>query len=73
MRSKSSDLLKVQSLRDGETCQINWHEDGGGEVTREGDILSLYEVPQFGGEPRFYTSCPLSDAPTLVLIAYSWT
>ena len=45
-------IAKVASLRDGETCYINWFQEGGGEVTRIGSLLHLVEIPEFGGEGR---------------------
>lgn len=35
------------------TIYHNWHEEGGGMIVPTGYGFALYEVPQYGGEPRF--------------------
>lgn len=49
--------------RPGEKVSERWSEGGGYEIFRETDHFNLYEIPQYGGDPRFSDSFPtLIDA-----------
>ena len=69
------DTQKVKDLLPGQSCVINWFEEGGAEVHRREDTLSLYEIPQYGGEEHFYGEFDFTDegVKELVSLAYSWT
>ena len=69
----AKDLANVQSLAAGQACTVFWAEGGGGEVTREGDVLVLREVPQFGGSYMSEHTFALGEAEELVELAYTWT
>jgi hypothetical protein len=49
----------------------NWSEEGGGLIRITPNGFDLYEVPQYGGEPRFVKHCTtLEEAKN---IADKWT
>lgn len=70
---KEKDKDKIRSLVDGESCHVNWFEEGGGEVSRIGDNLLLYEIPQFGGEGYLVGIYGLVLVDKIMDEIYSWT
>ena len=63
---KAQDLMEI-----GDTIYHNWHEEGGGEMTRTKDGYELTECPQYGGmpyDPVFYTTLEEAKAE-----ADTWT
>ena len=44
-------------LEIGETYYYKWSEGGGAEIVRTNEGYELYEVPLYGGDPRFYKVC----------------
>jgi hypothetical protein len=48
-------------------------EEGGAEVYRLNDVFILFEVPQYGGEPRFQCTFGEHEAEAVVDLAHSWT
>lgn len=73
MINKAQDAARVNALKDGETTTVFWAEEGGGAVRRVGDMLELYEVPQYGGEPQYVNKYRLTEVAELLDEAYSWT
>jgi hypothetical protein len=67
------DLAKVQALEPGQSCTVFWFEEGGGHVEREGDLLVLHEVPQYGGVEGDEFTFNLDQAAALVRLAHTWT
>ena len=70
---KEDDLIKVKALRHGDSCAVNWMEEGGAEVYRLNSVFVVFEVPQYGGEPRFQCTFGEHEAEAVVDLAYSWT
>jgi len=77
MTDFSTDYAKVRNLLPGETCLINWSEEGGAEIFSDGDYFYLYHVPQYGGESRLVRKCRFVideiGIKTLIAEAHSWT
>ena len=76
MMSKEDDHAKIKALDFmGGNCTVNWFEEGGAEVWRIWDVLVFFEVPSFGGTPRYHSTVAFDNVGinTLLDIAYSWT
>ena len=73
MINKVQDAARINALKDGEATKVFWAEEGGGEVRRVGDMLELYEVPQYGGEPQYVNTYQLTEVAELLNEVYSWT
>ncbi len=75
VRLSSLDLGRAEKERAvveaGKPIYHNWHEEGGGLIVPTGNGFVLYEVPQYGGVPRFAKHCAtLEEAEK---IADGWT
>lgn len=70
---KEQDRNNLKALRNGESTHINWFEGGGGEVHRVWDMYVLFEVPQYGGEPRYVDTYHKSQLEDLLEKAHEWT
>jgi hypothetical protein len=70
-----TDAQKVANLLIGETCYLNWYEEGGAEIERIGDILYLYHIPQYGGEGTLHGKYDFNESGIKALVkeANSWT
>lgn len=68
------DLDAVKSLKNGESTNIFWSEDGGGVVHLiEYHWYFLFSVPIYGGEPVYEGVYKQSKLEELVSEAHSWT
>jgi hypothetical protein len=67
-------LAKILALKEGEEYWINKSEGGGSFLKRRnGYWFDLYEVPQYGGEERFF-GCYREDELNIAFSdANSWT
>ncbi len=70
---KATDKAKLLALKTGEVAHIFWFEEGGGEVHKLPGSYDLYDVPQYGGEPRFYANFPEGQEDQIVDVAWTWT
>lgn len=73
MVSPKEDIQTVCAMKHGDTCWVAEFGDGGGEVYRINDIFLLFEVPQFGGAPRYSGTYRQHEIAKLVASAHSWT
>jgi hypothetical protein len=73
MSGKERDLEKLKALKSGETCTINWFEEGGGEVYKVLDVYVMFYVPHYGGKPYHDRTYLERDLQDLIDTAYSWT
>lgn len=71
--NKEIDYQKVAKLKDGETALVFWSEGGGGEIVRIADKLFIYDVPQYGGEPRLAGIYEIINYKDAVDTCWSWT
>ena len=70
---RDEDIAKVKALGHMGECDIFMREEGGGNVFRIWDTLFLFEIPQYGGQPRFQDAYGTDDAEKLVDCVHSWT
>ena len=71
-----TEILKILNLKDGEKYHYPTIKDEGKAfIQRRDDLLYLYEIPQFGGEPVFAYKSEISrsDAELLLLEIDSFT
>ena len=47
-------LAKILALKEREEYWINKSEGGGAYLEKRDNWFHLYDVPQYGGEPRYY-------------------
>jgi len=73
MTNKERDLIRLRTLKMGQSSYINWSEGGGGEVHRVNDVLVLFEVPLYGGNPQYTETYHIKEIHTLLDLAYTWT
>jgi len=64
---------KIKNLKKDQECTVNWFDGGGGLIRREGSLLNLYEVPQYGGMKIFYDSFKDSEIDEIIKICETWT
>lgn len=66
-------LERLLKMEYGATIHLNWFEEGGAEVTRSLLGWELYEVPHYGGLPRFYNIYTEDNLQELIEEVDSWT
>jgi hypothetical protein len=53
---------------------LNWFEEGGAEVFRINyDTYVLFEIPQYGGHPRYVGTYSIKEIDTMIALIESWT
>ena len=65
------DLKKLKLMRDGDTELFNMVNDGGAEVHKFNGIYFLFEIPLYGGKPRYYGHCETEEK--VIKIYSKWT
>ncbi len=70
---EKQDLVKLRGMMNGDNVQINWHDEGGGDVYKVNYCYVLFEVPQYGGESTLIGAFELDDLDKLIKEAHSWT
>jgi hypothetical protein len=73
MPDRDKDLQALQEMTHEQWQYVNWFEEGGGEVLKVYDVYVLFEVPQYGGQPRYVGTYLEDELNKLVDMAYSWT
>lgn len=68
-----NDIERLKNMKSCSDIKINWSECGGGMVYRVWDVWILWEVPMYGGEPRYEGTFFESTLGELVSIANQWT
>ena len=63
----------ILNLKDGETYFINTGEESGGEIWLKNDVYFLFEVPQYGGEPRYSSHYSKFRIDDLINVVLGWT
>jgi len=69
---KDESLQKLRNLKPSQSCSVQWFRDGGGEVHRVYDVYVLFEIPQYGGKPRYIGTYGQNQLSELVDTVYSW-
>lgn len=68
-----TDKEKIQNLKDGESIVIHFLHDSGAEVWRKNDYLFLFEIPVYGGSPKYSSVYSLNRIDDLIYEYQSWT
>ena len=63
----------ILNLKDGETYFISTGEEAGGEIWYKNDVYFLFEVPQYGGEPRYISHYSKFRIDDLINVVLGWT
>ena len=66
-----TDIEKLEKMDHGETQYFNWFEGGGAEVLKYNGLYFLFEVPQYGGDPRYYDA--YSNPKDVIDVYSKWT
>ena len=67
-------LTEILALKEGEEYWIKSFMDGGAYLVRyDKETFSLYEVPIYGGEPRYYKMYHFLILERAFLDAAQWT
>lgn len=66
------DVAQILAMGEDDVTHINWSEEGGGAVHREGNRFSLYEIPKYGGIGVLDSIHGIDGVEDLVNIAYRW-
>ena len=69
---RAKDIAKLKALAHKGECTINWFDEGGGLVHKLWDVYVLFDVPQYGGNPRLHGTFDEGNEGALLDVAYSW-
>ena len=70
MNNHKENILK---LKDGESYFVSLGEEAGGEIWLKNGTYFLFEVPQYGGEPRFDVYFGKYEIDSMIARVLSWT
>lgn len=70
--NRDKDLAKLKALLHKGECTVNWCDEGGGLVHKLWDVYVLFDVPQYGGNPRLHGTFDEGKEDDLLDVAYSW-
>ncbi len=70
---RSDDRKKLEALKDGQECTLNWFEESGGLATRKGDIYTLEEVTGYGANSQEEGKYTANEFEEMLDKTYSWT
>ncbi len=73
MPNKDEDKKKLESLIAGQSCTVNWFENGGAQVFNCNWVYVVFEVAQYGGVERYEGTYSSDEIPQIIELAYSWT
>jgi hypothetical protein len=63
----------ILAIKDGESLYLNLGEESGAEIWLKNDRYFLFEIPLYGGMPRFYNCYTLRDVDSIINAIQSWT
>jgi hypothetical protein len=72
-RIREEDKQKLLTAHDNSETTVAWSEEGGGLVYRVYDVFVLFDVPQYGGRPRYVETFDESQVDKLLDLVYSWS
>ena len=49
-----SEKEKIKNMKEGDTIFVNMFQDGGVQIHKYNYEYLLYEIPLYGGNPRFF-------------------
>lgn len=65
--------LEIEKLKDGERYFVPESDYGKAEICRVNDIYVLFEIPLYGGEPRYSSVFPLWRIDEMIKKIDSWS
>lgn len=68
-----SDKEKIKELKDGQSLIVSQSEESGAEIWLKHNTYFLFEIPMYGGEPRFTESYPMYRIDEMINEYSSWT
>ena len=73
MPSRNEDKKKLETLIAGQSCTVNWFEEGGAEVFNCNGVFVVFEVAQYGSNERYEGTYSRDEIPQIIELAYSLT
>ena len=67
-----TNLQKIKKLKHLKFCYINWSEESSALVYRIENVYILFEIPLFGGEPRYSGTFQEGDEDNIIKIVDRW-
>ena len=64
---------EIVKLNHGECWTWDLGEESGAEIWKINDAYILFEIPMYGGEPRFIDVYPFQRIDDLINMVESWT
>lgn len=71
--SKDKDTRKVESLTMGESCTVNWFEEGGGLIFNCHGVYVLFQVTAYGTNEYYEETYMPDNISEMIDKAHSWT
>lgn len=68
-----TDKEKIQNMKEGETIYLNMVNDGGVQIHMYNYEYQLFEIPIYGGQPRFYNIYEPKNIGKMIEEYQSWT
>jgi len=68
-----TDKQEIQKLKDGEEYTVPESDYGKAEIWRKNSLYFLFEIPTFGGEPRFVQAYRFDQIDEIIKTIDSWT
>ena len=69
----NSDREEILNMEDGKPYYFNMINDGGAEIWKINGLYFLFEVPLYGGRPRYYACYGTAGIDDMIKTYKSWT
>lgn len=63
----------ILKMEEGEPLYLNMSEGGGAEIWKINDCYFLFEIPLYGGHPRYMGNFNLKSIDEMIKTYKSWT
>ncbi len=68
----TTNLEKIRILKHLESLYLNRSEESGALIYRVEDVYVLFEIPAYGGEPRYYDTFHEGDEAEMIKTLDGW-
>lgn len=68
-----TDKQYIEALKDGESYIVPESDYGKAEIWLKHDTYFLFEIPMYGGQPRFEMAFPKYKINDMIALYNSWT
>ena len=68
-----TDKEQIQSMKEGKTIYLNMVNDGGAQIHKYNYEYQLFEIPLYGGHPRFCNIYERKNIDKMIKEYQSWT